>query len=95
MLKNIINEHHILFFWNGIIIYNQLQVGCLDQTTNANCDLNSFEQTPNLSGLVRELMTKEMLIFKHYQMDSKDMKWPLKWWAKHETMFPIVVFLAC
>jgi hypothetical protein len=31
-----------------------LQVGCVDQTTNANCDLNTFEQTPNLSELVRE-----------------------------------------
>jgi len=38
-----------------------LQVGCVDQTTNANCDLNTFEQTPNLSELVREFMTREML----------------------------------
>jgi hypothetical protein len=40
-----------------------LQIGCVDQTTNANCDLIFFEETPNLSELVKELMTREMLIF--------------------------------
>ncbi len=28
-------------------------------------------------------------------MDPKDIKCPLQWWGKHETMFPIVGFLAC
>jgi hypothetical protein len=36
-----------------------------------------------------------MLIFKRYQVDSKEIKYPLQWWAKHEAMFPIIVFLAC
>jgi hypothetical protein len=26
-------------------------------------------------------------------VDLKDIKCPLKWWAKHESMFPIVAFL--
>jgi hypothetical protein len=49
-----------------------LQVGCVDQTTNANCDLNTFEQTPNLSELVREFMTREMLPngFQGYEVPS-------------------------
>ncbi len=28
-------------------------------------------------------------------MDPKDIKCPLQWWEKHETMFPIIGFLAC
>jgi hypothetical protein len=35
----------------------------------------------------------EMLIFRHYQVDSKEIKCPLQWWEKHEVTFPIVVFL--
>jgi hypothetical protein len=35
-----------------------------------------------------------MLIFRHYQVDSKEIKCPLQWWEKHEIMFPIVGFLA-
>ncbi len=34
-----------------------------------------------------------MLIFGHYQVDSKEIKCPLQWWEKHEVTFPIVVFL--
>jgi hypothetical protein len=41
-----------------------------------------------------KLVTKEMLIFKCYQVDSKEIKCPLQWWAKHEAMFLIGGFLA-
>jgi hypothetical protein len=34
-----------------------------------------------------------MLIFKLYQVDSKEIKCPFQWWEKHETMFPNVGFL--
>jgi hypothetical protein len=26
-------------------------------------------------------------------VDAKDIKWPLEWWRKHKSMFPIVSFL--
>jgi len=29
------------------------------------------------------------------QIDAKDIKCPLEWWGKHESLFSIVVFLAC
>jgi len=31
---------------------------------------------------------KALLVFKHYQVDVKDIKCPLQWWEKHESMFP-------
>jgi hypothetical protein len=34
-----------------------------------------------------------MLIFRHYQVDSKEIKCLLQWWEKNEIIFPIVVFL--
>ncbi len=34
-----------------------------------------------------------MLIFKHYQIVSKEFKCLLQWWAKHEAMFHVVSFL--
>jgi hypothetical protein len=34
------------------------------------------------------------LIFKHYQMDPKDIKFFFQWWGKYEAMFPTIGFLA-
>ncbi len=34
-----------------------------------------------------------MLIFKCYQVDSKEIKCPFQWWTKHETIFPRIGFL--
>jgi hypothetical protein len=35
------------------------------------------------------------LVFRHYEVDVKEVKCPLWWWEKHETIFPIVGSLAC
>ncbi len=34
-----------------------------------------------------------MLIFMHYQVDSKEIKCSFQWWAKHEAIFPILDLL--
>jgi len=39
-------------------------------------------------------MKRKLLIFKRYQLYVKDIKCLFQWWQKHETMFPIVGFLA-
>jgi hypothetical protein len=39
-------------------------------------------------------VNKELLAFKQYQVNGKDIKCPLQWWEKHETMFPTIGFLA-
>jgi hypothetical protein len=59
-----------------------------------NCNFDIFEQIANTRELVKELVKRELLIFKRYQLDVKDIKCPLQWWQKHEAMFPIVGFLA-
>jgi hypothetical protein len=34
-------------------------------------------------------------MFKKFQVDVKDIKHPLEWWAKHESLFLTMVFHAC
>jgi hypothetical protein len=53
-------------------------------------DLDIFEQAPNTSEVAIEIITREMLIFRCYHVDSKEFKRHVRWWAKHEAMFPIV-----
>jgi len=56
--------------------------------------LDIFEQTINTSEPTKKLVKRELLIFKRYQLDVKDIKCLLEWWQKHEAMFLIVRFLA-
>jgi hypothetical protein len=69
-------------------------VVCANQTRDVKSDLDIFEQTPITSELAIELVTREMLIFRCYQVNSKEFKCTLQWWAKHEAMFFTISFLA-
>jgi hypothetical protein len=68
------------------------EVGHACETTYANSDLDSFEQICSPSEPSIELITREMLICRCYQVDAKDIKCSFQWWANHKTMFAIVVF---
>jgi len=41
-----------------------------------------------------ELVNKELLIFRCYQVDVKDIICSLQWWEKHESMFLTICFCA-
>jgi hypothetical protein len=56
--------------------------------------LDIFEQTISTSEPTKELVKRELLIFKRYQLDVKDIKCLVQWWQKHEAMFPTIRFLA-
>jgi hypothetical protein len=68
-------------------------IGCVDQTIDEDCNLDIFHQTASTSELTKELITRELLIFKCYQVDPKDIKCHFQWWGKHEAMFPTISFL--
>jgi hypothetical protein len=55
---------------------------------------NIFEQIVSTSEIIEENVKRELLIFKKYQLDVKDIKCPLQWWQKHEVVFPIVGFFS-
>ncbi len=52
--------------------------------------LDLFEMTMNTNELTIVLVNNEFLIFRHYQVDVKNIKCPLQWCEKHESMFPKV-----
>jgi hypothetical protein len=56
--------------------------------------LDIFEQTASTNELTKELVKMELLVFKRYQLDIKDIKCPLQWWQKHEAMFSTIGFFA-
>jgi hypothetical protein len=66
--------------------------GIVDQGVEKDNNLDIFEVITNASELVLELINKKLLIFKCYQVDVKDFKYPLQWWEKHENMFHIISF---
>jgi len=55
--------------------------------------LDIFEQTTSTNEPIEELVKKELLIFKRYQLDAKNIKCPLQWWLKHEAIFLKIGFL--
>jgi hypothetical protein len=59
------------------------------------CSLDIFEQTTNINELAKEIIKRELLIFRHYQLDVKDIKCPLWWWEKYKAMFLTIGFLIC
>jgi len=69
-------------------------VGCVDQIGDEDSNLDIFQQRTHTNEPSKELVTKELLIFRCYQMNPKDIKCPFQWWRKHETTFLIVGFLA-
>jgi hypothetical protein len=66
----------------------------VDMQTNEESSLDIFEMSIRTSELPKEVMNKELLIFKRFQVDVKNIKCPLKWWAKHESLFPTMAFFA-
>jgi len=46
-----------------------------------------------MNELTKEVVNKELLIFKRFQVDVKDIKCPLEWWVKHEFYFQFYHFL--
>jgi len=71
------------------------KVGCVDQKIDENFNLDFFNKPLTQVNQQKNLSLKKLLIFKHYQIDPKEIKCPFQWWGKHEAMFPIVGFLAC
>jgi len=49
----------------------------VDQRVEEDRNLDIFEMTTNTREPTTELVNRELLIFKHYQVDVKDIKCPL------------------
>ncbi len=54
-------------------------VGCVDYTSDEDSSLDIFQRTAFTSKPSKELVIRELLNFKHYQLDHKDIKRLLQW----------------
>jgi hypothetical protein len=64
-----------------------------DMQTHEENSLDIFEMFVGISEPTKEVVNKELMMFRRFQMDVKDIKCPLEWWAKHESLFPTMTFL--
>jgi hypothetical protein len=72
----------------------EFEWGVVNQRIKKDKSLDIFEMIVNTNEPTTELVNRELLIFRHYQVDVKDTKRPLQWWEKHKSMFPTIVFCA-
>jgi hypothetical protein len=66
----------------------------VDMEIDEKNSLDIFEMSTRTSESTKEVVNKELLMFKKFQVDAKDIKCPLDWWVKHESLFPTMAFLA-
>ncbi len=74
--------------------FAKFESGVANQNVEEDNNLDIFEMTFNICEPTMKLMNRELLIFKHCQVDVKDIKCQFQWWEKHESMFLIVGFYA-
>jgi hypothetical protein len=54
-------------------------IGCVNQITHEDCSLDIFQPTiASTSQSTKKLVTRELLIFRHYQVNPKDIKCPFQ-----------------
>jgi len=66
----------------------------VEQKVEKEKTLDIFEMIGNISEPTMELVNKELMIFKCYKADVKDIKCPLHWWEKYDNMFLTIGFCA-
>jgi hypothetical protein len=62
--------HKHLHPWKRSNVHITFDQDSFDQ----DCNLDIFEQTKNISELAKKVIKKELLIFRQYQLDVKDIK---------------------
>jgi hypothetical protein len=65
----------------------------VESTKHKSYEINNlyiFEMTISLNKLITKLINRELLIFRRFQVDPKEIKCLLQ---RHESMFPIACFL--
>ncbi len=77
LLKNMIGNQYILCLYFLV----KLETNFIDQNIfDHDCSLDIFEQIASISELVEELVKRELLIFRRYQLNVKDIKCPFQRW---------------
>ncbi len=77
--KAIVEKYDIKFLWFMFFMchyhlhpLDEYEKGIVDQRVEEDSSLDIFEMTTNISELAMELINRELLVFKRYQMDVKN-----------------------
>jgi hypothetical protein len=63
------------------------------QDVDKDCGLNIFQMTNNNAENAKEIVTRELLDFRRFHVNVKDIKNLLQWWEKHEFRLHAIGFL--
>ncbi len=66
-----------------------------DMQTHEKNSMDIFEMFIITNEPTKEEVNKELQMFKRFQVDVKNIKCPLEWWAKHGSLLPTITFLTC
>jgi hypothetical protein len=67
-------------------------VGCVNQIGDEDFNLDNFQQIVGTDEPSKELVIRELLIFKCYQVNPKDIKCFFQWWENMKPCFLQLVF---
>jgi hypothetical protein len=65
----------------------------VEQTMDAHCNFDIFETVEVTSEPSKKIVKRKLLIFKHYQVNVKEITCLLRLWEKYQMLFLIVGFL--
>jgi len=85
MLVKSYNHLHLI----GDVVFNFTK-----QDADKDCGLNIFQMTNNNAETTKEIVTRELLDFRRFHVNMKDIKNLLQWWEKHEFRLHPTGFLA-
>jgi len=62
--------------------------------SNENISLDIFEMVTNTNELTKELVNQKLMIFRKFQANAKNIKWPLEWWKNLNLCSQLLVFFS-
>jgi hypothetical protein len=101
LVPSLIDQYQIIFLFPMLLkchyhlhVFVEFERGVVDQRVEKENNLDIFEMIASTSEHATKLINRELLIFRHYQVDVKNIKCLLQWWEKYESMFPTIGFYA-
>jgi hypothetical protein len=80
--------------YNHLHLIGDVASSSTKQDANKNYGLNIFQMTNNSIETAKEIIPRELLDFRRFHVDVKDIINVLQWWEQHESRFHAASFLA-
>jgi hypothetical protein len=80
--------------YNHLHLIGNVASSSTKQDANKDYGLNIFQMTHNNTETTKKIVTRELLDFRRFHVDVKDIKNLFQWWEQHESRFHAASFLA-